>query len=754
MKSEILNRLEHLLETENILSVQREFKQLSAQFRSLAAHGIADIDESEEDHEDDQHDDDVNPENQNIGAGKSPGESDEKQNEEKIAQESAPTIDSESDKHLSVEAETEEVFSKDEGETPSEPELKTLTVEETPEPTQVEIHETETAQAPKEETETQSESELKTEAVEDTPESTTQIEAHETETLSEEVEPSSESVAAEAEAESLRDDNTEISKAELEIDSKQEIAETKQEADTKQDSSDEIHEKEELVSITMAEAVEKFNILTSKFKEKTDTQREAKKREEKETVITAKHLLTELQTLVENEENIAKAFNGFNAIQEKWRSLPKVSNDAYRDLNAEYNKHAEKFFYNINIYKELKELDLKHNLEQKLLVLEDQKKLQEMNDIRRMEVEVRLNQDRWNEIGPTFKEQWDKIQDDFWDVTRNIYKKVQDFYNQRREQQNKNLELKEKLLTKINELNLLELKSHKKWQEKTGEVIEIQNEWKMIGYVPKDKTGVWKDFRKASDIFFDKKRAFYKEIRDEQNANRDEKMEILRQAEELKDSEDWHATSTALIQLQNRWKTVGPAHQRDENRMWRSFRQACDHFFSKRKAQRSLETVEFEDNLKVKKELISEMEKFEPGSDRNANIEALKEFAEKWRNVGHVPFKLKDKINKEYKNILDEKYGLLKIDRKEKEKIRFEQKLEDIKDTDNNDFLIRKEQDNIRAKISKLTNEAILLENNIGFFANSKGTEKLKAEVERKIEKARNEIEMLKERLTMLREAI
>jgi len=532
------------------------------------------------------------------------------------------------------------------------------------------------------------------------------------------------------------------------------IQPTAKEDDIKQDPSEQASEKDEAASITMAEAIEKFNTLSSKFKERTEKQREAKKREEKETVITAKHLLNELQTLVENEENIAKAFNGFNAIQDKWKSLPKVSNDAYRDLNAEYNKHAENFFYNINIYKELKELDLKHNLEQKLLVLEDQKKLEDMNDIRRMEVEVRLNQDRWNEIGPTFKEEWDKIKDEFWSTTRNIYKKIQDFYNQRREQQNKNLALKEELLNRLNQINSLELKSHKKWQEKTEKVIEIQKEWKMIGYVPKDKTGVWKEYRKASDSFFDKKRAFYKDVRDQQNANKEQKMELLRQAEELKDNEDWNTTSAALIRLQKEWKTIGPAHQRDENRMWRKFRQACDHFFQKRKSHRSEEAVEFENNLKAKRELIGEMEKFKPFADRNANIEALKEFAERWRNIGHVPFKLKDKVNKDYKKILDEKYGLLKIDRKEKEKIRFEQKLEDIKETDNNDYLIRKEQDNIRAKISKLNNEAIQLENNIGFFANSKGAEKLKAEVERKIEKVKNEIEELKERLTMLREAI
>lgn len=749
MKSEILEKLENLLETENILSVQREFKQLSAQFRSLAAHGIADIDESEEDHEDDQHEDEVSPERASAHVDKPAAESDEKQTELKaVPEDASPSTDDDASKSLSEEPEVKEHAPAVEA-TEAQAESASDIAEPVSETDNAESPESELKEAPEKPSEDQSEKvEPTTEPAESEATNSTEEKPDipSEETVPGSIEPSTTSI-------DKKEDGTEepiIEEIEQEVDS------AKQEADVKQDAPAPIQSSHtaESASLTMAEAIEKFNALSSKFKERTEKQRDLKKREEKETVDTAKDLLTELEKLVENEENIAKAFNGFNAIQDKWKSLPKVSNDAYRDLNAEYNKHAEKFFYNINIYKELKELDLKHNLEQKLLVLEDQKKLQDMNDIRRMEVEVRLNQDRWNEIGPTFKEEWDKIKDEFWNITRNIYKKIQDFYNQRREQQNKNLALKEELLNRMNQINEHEIKSHKKWQEKTEKVIEIQKEWKMIGYVPKDKTGVWKDFRKASDAFFDNKRAFYKDIRDEQNANKEQKEQLLEKAEELKDSVDWNTTSAALIQLQNQWKTIGPAHQRDENRMWRKFRKACDHFFQKRKSHRSEEAVEFDNNLKAKRELIVEMVKFKPGSDRNANIEALKDFAEKWRSIGHVPFKVKDRINKVYKNTLDEKYSLLKIDRKEKEKIRFEQKLEDIKETDNNDFLIRKEQDNLRAKISKLNNEAIQLENNIGFFANSKGAEKLKAEVEKKIEKVKNEIDELKERLTMLREAI
>ncbi|MCA1761627.1 MAG: DUF349 domain-containing protein, partial [Flavobacteriales bacterium] len=496
----------------------------------------------------------------------------------------------------------------------------------------------------------------------------------------------------------------------------------------------------------------KFKEVTALFREKVAAARKKKEKIEKDTVEKARELIGKMESLVENEKNIGKAFSGFSDIQESWKSLPKVSNDAYRDLNAEYNKIVELFFYNINIYKELKELDLKHNLEQKQLVLEDQKKLLDMNDIRLLEVEVRLNQERWNEIGPTFKEEWDAIKDEFWNITREIYKRIQDFYNARKEEQVKNLEKKKELLARVEQLANLDLKSQKKWREKTKDVIDIQKQWKMIGFVPKeDASALWKEFRSTCDKFFDRKRAYFDELHKEQDANRDAKEKLVEQAEALKDDTNWKETSSVLINLQKKWKEIGPAHQRDENKLWRKFRAACDQFFQARKGQKQEETAEFKNNLEKKEALLKELESFEPTDDRNKNVETLKAFGAKWRDIGHVPFKVKDKVNKKYSDLMDTKFSALKIDKSEKEKIRFEQKLENMKSGDD-DRMLRKEQDHIRNKISKLKSEIVQFENNMGFFADSKGADKLKKDVEKKVERAQEEIEMLKERLMLLRD--
>lgn len=498
----------------------------------------------------------------------------------------------------------------------------------------------------------------------------------------------------------------------------------------------------------------KFQELTNRYKEKLQKLKEEKEKLEKETVSKAKSLIEDLKQIVENEENIGKAFSAFNTIKDTWKELPKVSNDAYRDLNAEYNKYVEQFFYNINIYKELKELDLKHNLEEKQRVLEDQKKLLELNDIRLLEVEVRLNQDRWNEIGPTFKEEWDKIKDEFWTITRAIYKRIQDFYNARKEEQYKNLEKKKELLNRAKYLASLNLKAHKKWKEKTDEIIDLQKQWKMIGFVPKeDASKIWNEFRTVCDSFFDQKRKHYEELHAEQDANRDKKLKLVEEAEALKDSEDWKETASRLTKLQRDWKTIGAAHQRDENKLWRRFREACDHFFQARKGQRSEEIEEQKQNQVLKEKVIEELKAFEPGDDRKVNVDTLKAFSDRWRKIGHVPFKTKDSINKAYRDELDKKYAALKIDQRQKEQIRFEQKLADIKEGAQGGRSVKKEQDSIRGKISKLKGEITQLENNMGFFASSSQAEKLKQEVEKKIDKAKEEIDVLKERLKLIREA-
>ncbi len=704
MKLEIISKLEELLQSENILAVQKEFNQLSTQFRKKTADELKAAADAISPSEDASKSEDVQTETENSEA---PSDSSLGEKLKAAAADVADTI-----------VEIAEVVKEEAAEKMED--VKAVVLEK-----KTEV------------------SEKASQMVNDIAESVDGLAeevADKMEEVADEVIPVVESVVEEAKA--TVEEKTEVAKEKI-----QEVA-----AEIK---SAVVEAKDE----TVAKATEvkdeiqvKFEALSDSFRAKIKTAVEKKNKIEKDTVEAAKGLLVELQELVANEENIGKAFSGFNAIKDKWKELPKVSNDAYRDLNVEYNKFVEKFFYNINIYKELKDLDLKHNLDEKLKVLEDQKHLLEVNDVRRLEVEVRLNQDRWNEIGPTFKEEWDKIKDEFWAITKEIYKKVQEFYNERRGEQGKNLEIKQELLNRVTYIDSLELKAHKKWQEKTKEIIEIQKEWKMVGFVPKENASkLWKEFRTTCDHFFEKKRQHYAEVHDIQNANKLAKIALVEKAEALKENADWNETSDVFIKLQKEWKQIGPAHQRDENKLWRKFREACDQFFQAKKGHKQEETGKQSENLAQKKTLLEELAAYTPTSDKKESLNALKVFGDKWRDIGHVPFKDKDALSKQYKEAMDDKYGVLKIDKKQKEQIRFEQKVEDFKGTDKSDFLIRKEHDHIRNVISKLNAEVIQLGNNMGFFANSAGADKFKADIERKIDKAKEEISVLQDRLSVLR---
>jgi hypothetical protein len=694
MKAEIIAALEKLLENEDVLDVQQEFKKLSTQFKALRVSAKTEAEKSPDSTAISNPEEVGNPsgaasedaaEDGKVGAGSKATQNSESQTEQ-ISEKTAPLNDSSDNLgKLEVEQADDAVKLNDNQESSIDA-------------TQPDVA-SEGISAP-----------------------------HDTQDSTGSENPKAEKDVIESMEEEAPNVNAESPSGEI-------TAET--EVETEKD----LHD-------------EKFKELTDLFKAKMTAAKAARKKIEEDTLIKAKDLLGELEKLVAQEENIGKAFSGFNAIRDHWKALPKVSNDDYRELNMEYNKLVERFFYNINIYKELKELDLKHNLEQKLLVLEDQKKLLDLNDIRLLEVEVRMNQDRWNEIGPTFKEEWEKLKDEFWTLTRTIYGKIQAFYDQRRDEFEKNLEAKKALLEEVKRVEQLELKSPKKWQEKTKLVIDLQHQWKMIGFVPKDKAGtIWKEFRKTCDAFFEKKRQHFAEIHEVHEANKLAKEKLVNQAEQLKDSQEWNETSKVLIQLQNDWKSIGPAHQRDDNALWRRFRQACDHFFTARNAQKSGESAEQAENLIKKKALIDKIAGHKPGPDSDTNIEQLKAFGEEWRGIGHVPFKEKDAINKAYKKVMDEQFDGLKIERKVRQQVQFEEKVENLKEARGGERLLQKEEDFVRNKINKIRAEINQYENNMGFFANSKGAEKLKEEVIKKIDKAKAEVEELEGQLQLLRNA-
>lgn len=474
-------------------------------------------------------------------------------------------------------------------------------------------------------------------------------------------------------------------------------------------------------------------------------------KDEEENFKKKKELLESLRKLIEEEENIGKAFKEFNQIRDDWNSVGPVAEKQRQNLHRDYSNLMELFYYNINIYKQLKDHDLKRNLELKQDVLQQLKDLQQHKDLRTLEEGVNLCIDRWNDIGPTSREEWEKLKEDFWSLVKETYNTIRDLHKDRREEQKKNLELKEELVKKVNEIAELDLQHLNKWQEKTDEIIALQEAWKKIGYASRDKNeAVWKEFRGACDKFFEKKRAFFKDIRKEQDEHATKKESLIARAEKLKDSTDWKNATRELINLQKEWKEVGSAHQRVEQKLWRQFRGTCDHFFKRKKEFFATLDDRQADNLKQKEALIKELEAFQLSGEQIKDLEALKDFSQRFNAIDHVPFKDKDRIHKAYSDALDEKYKGLKMDRRDREAEQFKNRIATLKDNDA-DHVVEREARNLRDRMSKLKAEVIQLENNLGFFANSKGADALKKDVENKINRAKQEIEDLDRKLRVVK---
>jgi hypothetical protein len=498
---------------------------------------------------------------------------------------------------------------------------------------------------------------------------------------------------------------------------------------------------------------ERFIELIDKYNDKRAQLLDKILGEEEENAKIKQGLITEFKTLIQEEEHIGKAFREFNNIRDRWNAVGRVAAKHHHNLQQEYSNLMDLFYYNINIYKQLQEHDLKRNLELKLAVLEQLKSIQNEPILKKLDEGVNICIQQWNEIGPTAREEWDKLKEEFWSLVRESNAKIRSYYDSQREQQEANLNQKIGLVEKAKAVSETVAEDLKGWQEKTDEIIALQEEWKSIGYATKEKNEeVWKQFRKACDRFFEQKRGFFDVIRKEQEVVAEKKEALIAEVEKLKDSTEWKKATDAIILLQKQWKESGSTSQKLEQKLWRKFRTACDAFFATKKKHFSGLDNRQADNLKQKEAVIAELKAYEMTGDKINDLTALKEISQKFNEIDHVPFKEKDRVYNEFREAMDEKYRTIKMDRTEREKIDYKSRVENLKSGDN-DNQLRKEEKFTRDKMEKLKAEVIQFENNLGFFANSKGADALKKEVEKKIAKTRDEIESLKEKLKMLRNA-
>ncbi len=474
--------------------------------------------------------------------------------------------------------------------------------------------------------------------------------------------------------------------------------------------------------------------------------------EEKQENLNKKYqIIEEIKDLVNRKESINKTFQEFRELQKKWRLTGLVPQQNVKDLWETYHHHVEAFYDYIKINKELRDLDLKKNLEVKIELCEKAEELLLEPNIISVFNKLQKLHEQWREIGPVPPDMRTDIWERFKETTSIINKKHQEYFLNLKKEQKKNLEAKTVLCEKAEELCNLSISSHKDWEIKSNEIIELQRIWKTIGFAPKkDNNRIYIRFRESCDKFFNRKREFYSHNREEQNNNLQLKTDLCVQAEALEDSTEWKKTTEELITLQKRWKEIGSVPYRHSEKIWKRFRAACDRFFEKKETHFSEVDTSYEQNLKKKQELIKKVEKFKMTDNVEESLKKLKEFQREWAEIGFVPYKYKDDIQEKYRTIINEKFDNLNVDENYKNLLKFKTKLESLKSKPNGQQRIKQEQDKIVNKLKQLENDIVLWENNIGFFTKTKNAESMITEVELKIKDARKRISLLKDKLKLL----
>ena len=499
---------------------------------------------------------------------------------------------------------------------------------------------------------------------------------------------------------------------------------------------------------------DEFYEIYGEFRDKKVAASTAKKLEQEVNLRLRKNLIERMRSLISEEENIGIAISKYKEIHEAWKAAGDVERDKRQAIQAEFSNLLESFFFNIKIYRELKDHDLKRNFQIKEELIQKIKALLESDNIKEIESAIKTLQNEFDETGPVPQEEWESLKEAYWETVKAVYTKIKDFYDVKREELRMNIEKKQALLKETQDFiaKMGEVKSTKEWDDLTKTLLGFQDRWKNIGFgTKKENEELWTAFRKECDQFFSSKKSFYEVIKQEQAKLSEAKRSLIDKVNSLKDSTEWKATTEAIVRIQNEWKKTGHAGQRNEQILWKEFRAACDSFFNTKQKHFEESDKLNAENLVAKNALIEEIKAFVPSDNKNETLQALRDFATKFNEIGKVPFKEKDIVYNEYKTAIDAHYSKLKLEGSEKDKVMFQAKIDSLKSSPNSERAFDQERRDVQAKIALLKQEVQQYENNLGFFAKSKNANPLILEIENKINTAKRKIEEHQKKLKMLK---
>lgn len=453
-------------------------------------------------------------------------------------------------------------------------------------------------------------------------------------------------------------------------------------------------------------------------------------------------LIDQLKALTESQDDFNKLYNDFKEIQQKWKEVKAVPQEHVNELWKNYQVYSEKFYDIIKINNQFRDYDFKKNLELKTALCETVEKLQNEPDVISAFHQLQKLHQQWREIGPVAKE----LREDLWTrfkmASTVINKRHQEHFEKLKAKEQENLEAKTAICEQIEAIDFSTLKTFRDWEEKNKEVIGLQEKWKTIGFAPKKfNVKIFERFRAACDVYFNKKSEFYKTVKEEMERNLELKKALCEKAEALKDSTDWKDTTDKMIALQKEWKTIGSVARKHSDAIWKRFISACDYFFEqKNKNVVSQKSVE-QSNLAAKRALIANINALDENVSPDEAISTLKGYMAEWNKIGFVPFKEKDKIYKEYHEAVDRQFDRLKVDQNDRKMQSFRNNLSDMTSGERGKGRLYSERDKLMRIYERMKNELQTYENNIGFLSiSSKGGGGLLKEMERKIEKLKEEM--------------
>lgn len=494
-----------------------------------------------------------------------------------------------------------------------------------------------------------------------------------------------------------------------------------------------------------------FNEVYTEYKEKRNHHYKSLEKSHKDNLAHRLDLIEQLKALVSVEEDINTTYNNFKNIQASWKTAGPVPRAEYNNVWRTYQHHIEIFYDFLHLNRELRDLDFKHNLEEKTKIVERAESLAIEPDLNRAFRELQVLHKIWKEdIGPVGKAHREEIWGRFSTATKTIHERRQEYFKNIDSIHEENLVKKTEIIEEITTLSNNVSSNHGALQKQIKQLEALRESFFAAGKVPqKDNVKTWDAFKTAVRSFNRNKNAFYKNLKKDQDDNLTKKRALLEVAHSLKDSEEYEDATTEMKRIQNEWKQIGHVPRKYSDKIWKEFKAACNHYFDRLHALKNQANAEETENLDAKEVILEQLKAYTLSDKRDDNLAAIKKFISDWKVIGHVPFKKKN-INQKFNKLIDGMFNTLDISRQESELLKYGNKIQRLKEDNNQERAIQNERSFIRKKIDESKNEIIQLENNLQFFSNASEDSPIVRDVIKKVESHKEALNSWKAKLKKL----